>query len=412
MINHLKNINHYVFGIMLTFAYIFNISFNINPVLSTGRFAFLIMFLFWGKDVFYKILTFIKQRKIQMIVFFSIFILSLFQFAINNLEDSVMLSRISWFLIYSIFGSFLYCSMCRNSLKKAMIYIYVAVIIQSFFVLFSIFSIEFKLWVNSTLVNTGNIDFTDGVRFPGLSNGGGATLSLQLALGICAAFFLFINESNIRNKLLILTFSSVICISTIFVGRTGLYIGFFMIFFMIINFIKKPSHLIIASCFYAVIGMGLFFINNEINNLLMENVDINRLTNWAFDILLSGESTSAQGFVADFYRLPDFNILHFLFGTGRVVYFDGTNYSAHDSGYIQTGYAIGVIFSLSFYIALFSIYFFQLRKATGYVKVLGAIFISMVFLLEVKEPFIFKYSLPFFVFVYLQLASRFQYNSK
>ena len=93
-----------------------------------------------------------------------------------------------------------------------------------------------------------------------------------------------------------------------------------------------------------------------------------------------------------------------IIGTGRVRSITGNgNASGHDSGYVQTYYSLGLLLAIFFYIffLIFAIFLIQRNKFQKYYdskkqKILYLL-ILIVFVIEIKEPFIFHYSFPFFV---------------
>ena len=91
-------------------------------------------------------------------------------------------------------------------------------------------------------------------------------------------------------------------------------------------------------------------------------------------------------------------------GTGEV--FDlrfMKNASGNDSGYIQTYYSSGFILAIAFYIS----YFWFLLKETKSKNLFSFLFIIiLMFIIEIKEPFIFKYILPFFILNLILLTNK------
>jgi hypothetical protein len=96
-----------------------------------------------------------------------------------------------------------------------------------------------------------------------------------------------------------------------------------------------------------------------------------------------------------------------IIGLGRVESESGYgNASMNDSGYIQTYYSLGLIMSAVFYLTYFCLSFFRWLNSKRNPLIL--IFLIIVFLVEYKEPFIFKYSLPFLLTTFLVYENKFQ----
>ena len=91
-----------------------------------------------------------------------------------------------------------------------------------------------------------------------------------------------------------------------------------------------------------------------------------------------------------------------LVGTSLVVRGD-VNASGHDSGYIQTYYALGAGAALAFYVGFLLLSLSTIVRRSDRLPLL--VFLLSLFVIEVKEPFLFKYSAPL-AFVLALLATR------
>lgn len=400
-----RNLSHFFF-VFLTFGLVFNLSFTAAPFFSTGRLSFLCMLALYWRDAFNMTLKFALRYPLVLNLFLLLIPFSMAWLAINGTEDTVMLSRAFFFLIFSVLGAFLYVRMCRFNLSLAMIYYMIAMLIQALLVFITVLDPDFRDWVQEALVTGGNIDFSAGVRFSGLTNSGAASVAVQLGLGVAASLVLFSLSRSAWSKLGLLLAAIMITIATIFVGRTGLYLSLLMLFGFIL--LSRRSLFIsvlligsvwMASSFISSVGSGGIKIENN-------EVKLDRTVNWAFDIFLVGESSTADALVSELKTFRELSAADILVGTGRVTETDGSNFSKHDSGYIHSLFALGLPLAISFYAALFWVYWSMLRYMRGKLKVMGLILVALVFILEVKEPFIFKYTLPFFVLVYLYLAQH------
>jgi hypothetical protein len=392
--------------VALTFGLVFNISLSAAPAFSSGRIAFLVMMVLYGEDAFALIVRFARRHRFFTALSLLLLPFTLLWLALNGTEDSVMFSRVFWFLVYSVSGAFLYVRMCRYDLSSAMSFYLLAMLIQSMFVFLSVFDPDFRNWVDSALVNAGNIDFTEGVRFAGLSNGGGAALSLQLSLGVVAALVLFTRSGSLLARLGFVLCALSITAATIFVGRTGLYVSVLAMlgFLMLPGRSLAVATLLITSICAA--GAYMQSVAADGVDLAGNDVKLERTANWAFDVLLAGESTSASSLTMELPNTREMTITNLLLGSGRVEESDGENYARHDSGYLHSLYALGLPLSLLFYGALFAVFWGTLRPVHGELKAIGVMLVILVFIVEIKEPFIFKYTLPFFVLVYVYLARQ------
>jgi len=178
----------------------------------------------------------------------------------------------------------------------------------------------------------------------------------------------------------------IICgISTVFVGRMGLIISAVFIFGYLLF-----SFSIIKIRNWAYICLGILVIYQLISSLSfyvsrIDNFNEDYFLNWAFGSFI-GKDTSFEDIANQ--PIPPISI-ETVFGTGMVTGPDGiSNASGHDSGYVQTYYSMGLILSVTFY--LFLAYVLAL-----YVKghgVIAWLLFMVIFVIELKEPFIFKYN--------------------
>lgn len=385
----------------ITFGLVFNLSFSSYPSASTGRLALAVMAMIYGRDALLLIRRFAISNSLSLLVLIAPLPFSMFWLSFNGGEESTMVSRASWFLLFVVLAAFLYVRMCQHKLSLAMAYFLVAMLAQAIFVFYSMLNPDFRIWVDRILVESGNIDFTDGVRFSGLSNGGGAALSVQLSLGVASAIVLLSQTKSYWIKNILIIAALFLTASTIFVGRTGLYLSILMLLFTPFLFRKG---LLLSFILLFIFSFFVYPLVQEVaeSGVEIENnqIKLDRTMAWAFDVIITGESSSAEALASDLSYARELSSLELLIGSGRVLDANGYNYANHDSGYLQTIYAIGLPLSVAFYLVLFLIYIRLLRFEKGNLKVIGLALALMVLALEIKEPFVFKYTLPFFVFVY------------
>lgn len=395
----------HIVGVVVAFFYVFNLSFSVLPSFSTGRIAFAyLLFRSWRK-VGGHLHVFFHRFFLESMAFVLLICYSFLLFIINDANDGVMLSRVFWFFIYSVIGVYLYVVYCDFN-RRAIYYFLGAIVVQVICVVWSVVSPGFRAFSDAVLINSGNIDFSDGVRFSGFSGGGGSTLALVLSLGIFAIASIYSSSINLFLRGCLLLLCLLICLSEVFVGRTGLYIssGLFFVLLLAHRGVVYPLICVIILLVVAVWYMlsGDYFLDIIDGG----DIKIDRTIDWAFDIIVAGESSSANALISDLYDLRPITLYEFIFGTGRVVDVDGQNYCRHDAGYIHTFYAVGIFFTLIFYGALLSILIRLVRCLRGRDKLFGYLMIGMVFLLETKEPFIFKYAMTFFVFVFALVGHK------
>lgn len=406
LLNAAINPLSFALKVVLTFGLVFNLSFTAAPVLTSGRIAVFCMFLIYGSACYKLFVKFIEEFKLGFLVFFTLIPFSLCWMVFNGTDDVVMFSRALWFLIYTLMATFLYARMSEYNIRSAMSYYMVAIIIQAFFVFNTVVDPDFRDWVEHVLVMGGNVDFSEGVRFSGFTNSGAASVALQLGLGVAAALVLFSQSRSNFSRIVLLFSAIVISISTVFVGRTGLYVSLlFLLAFIPIS----GRSMIVPFTLIFIMGFAVAYIYSFSSGgfeVASGGANLDRTFNWAFDVFIFGESDSANSLASTLSNVRELSVSELLIGSGRVINHDGSNYSGHDSGYIHSLYSLGLPLSLLFYATILYIFLRHLRKLSGRLKYIGVMLVLLVFLLEIKEPFIFKYTLPFFVFVFLYLARK------
>ena len=123
---------------------------------------------------------------------------------------------------------------------------------------------------------------------------------------------------------------------------------------------------------------------------------LSRTLNWAFSIFTGEDNTLSN---LSGMGVPSLGVDTLLFGYGVVKLAAGGNASGSDMGYIQVYYLMGMSMALMFY-SILAFYLFRYWHNAGRNSLL-ALLILPLFLVEMKEPFIFKYMYCFFIFTVL-----------
>lgn len=395
---------HFGFLAVISFLYVFDLSFVGYPSISTGRVALLLMLLLHGREISVGLVRFVLANRFFFLVLSVLLVYAFVSLALNGVNDRVLLSRVVWFVTFSIVGAHAYLVTCGYDIYKAMLSFALATLIQAGFVFLSVIDPGFREWAQSSLEQGGHIDFTDTVRFSGLSNSGGALLSVQLALGVAACVVLAQLRNETMERLRCVLIASIITLATVFVGRTGFFVSLLLLLVLLASF-RGVFLITLAISAVAFSAHRIFARIEQGINVNDNQIDLERTLNWAFELFLYGESSSASVLIADLANLREMTVPMLVFGSGRVSDSDGANYAGHDSGYIQALYSLGLPLSVVFYIAILYLFVRMLRVTDFVTRRIGYCLVLLMMMLEVKEPFIFKYTIPFFILVFT-LASR------
>ena len=356
-----------------------------------------------GKDLFRAVCRqppsfFVGSAGIAICLIWSIII-----FAFLGDDDTTQISRLIHFFIYCVVAPLLVATYSRFDIRVFLFSYGGAALLQTGFIYASLLSSDVRELFSDHIVLLGNYDFFHPFRAIGLSNSGGALLSIAQALGVAALLLaLRLSASSLPLKFLTWLIIFLIVISIFPVARTGLVLssifiavyGFSSLFSngsFIFNFTRS---LLLMAAMGSLIAFLLF--------ILVDDLYLSYFIDWSSEILSFSNSDSYQTFTA--MRVPELEVKT-LMGTGNVITPSGGNASGHDSGYIQTYFALGLFMTLLFYASV-AIFFYDYARRSKFKGVLiGGLLIM--FLLDIKEPFIFKYIEFSFLF---SLALFFYFN--
>ena len=386
----------FLINTILIFCIIYNFSFLKLPGLTSGRVVFVFICI---KSIYdYKS----TRSNINLVRFLSflalLFTASLIQYL--NSMDFIQSSRILWFSIYSIITPFLLRKYILN-LEEFLYSILFATSLQSIIAINSFLNPSFKESILNTIVVGGN-DIGDMIyRAIGFSSSSGAALSVTQFCGVFAGLMLFKYSYNTVVRSPIIWLGILCCLlSTLIIGRTGLIISLLSIFYFLFSIINSKKIIIIS--IIAIMISQINFISileSKTNGILGFETDI--FLNWIDDGLELENNNTAIAIKE--MPIPPLS-LRTILGTGEVFDFRFMkNASGNDSGYIQTYYSSGLILAIAFYIS----YFLFLFKETKSKNLFSHLFIIiLMFIIEIKEPFIFKYVLPFFILNLILLTNK------
>ncbi len=372
---------------LLIFCIIYDISFVRLPGLTTGRIAF--VFICFKSISDYKSTRFNRDLVYFLSFLALLFTASLIQYL--NSMDFVQSSRILWFSIYSIITPFLLRKYFLN-LEEFLYSILFVTSLQSIIAINSFLNPIVKQSILNSIVVGGN-DIEEGIyRAISFSGSSGAALSVIQFCGVFSGLMLLKYSYHTVLRSTIIWLGIFCCLlSTLIIGRTGLICSLLSIFyflFSIINFKK----IVVFSVVALLISQINFISILERQTEGVQGFKVDFFLNWIEDAFALKNNNTAEAISG--MPIPPLSLKTIL-GTGEVFDIQNMkNASGNDSGYIQTYYSLGFILAIAFYIS----YFLFLLKETKNKNVFSLLFIIiLMFIIELKEPFIFKYILPFFI---------------
>ncbi|SDW70585.1 hypothetical protein SAMN05444338_104136 [Flavobacterium degerlachei] len=396
-----NEIFNFIGKLLFIFGFLYDINFTFLPSFTSARLAFLFLLLLFLK----KNHGISKNALYYILVLFFVFSIALIQFVL--VPDSTQLSRILWFSIYGVISPFLFVNFLKSR-NEFLILVSVAAAIQAVLSIFSFINPSVKALFYNLVIFTSNFEEDQVLRAVAFASIGGAGLSVIQSLGVISSIALLkINNFGIYRTILIWLMMAITVVSIFLIGRTGLFISLLCIFIYFISEIKSLKKIIVIS----LVILGIYQINTiDILENLTSNVDgfsVDMFTAWienAFNI----ENNDTSEALASMPIPPV--TFQTIIGTGRVVHESGVgNASMHDSGYIQTYYSLGLLTAIYFYISYIIFLIFQVGKGkSGYLYFL----ILLMFIIEIKEPFIFQYVFPFFVLSMILISDKIEFKEE
>lgn len=247
----------------------------------------------------------------------------------------------------------------------------------------------FSLWVyNHLYIDDGRLysEVMGGTRVVCI-DAAGATASVIFFAGFICAVYLFYNDKRCRQRILLAQYCYVM-FSLFFIGRTGLYLGIILLFFVSLDLFIKQKRLIIWLSGLAVFGMLLI-----IGYVLFapDSYSKSHYIGWIGELFIKGIGEGSTFDIIAKMEIPKLTQETF-WGTGLVY---GVTESGveimHDSGYIRTYAALGIPGLILYYGAIYGYYLTNLLHIRDKRNSLILLFFLLgVALCEYKEPFMGK----------------------
>ena len=395
--NHSKWYNQ-VISFVLIFFIIYDINFNFLPYFTTGRIAFLFLLITNFNRIHFDNLFYWGCTIFALLLFYS-----LFQSIYSS--ESIQTSRLFWFIIYGWVLPYLVLFYLKKA-EQVYFFVFLAATLQAILVFVMFFNIEIRFQIMGMLKVVTNITQLETLqRAFGFTSLTGSAFSVVQASGFFSGIYYLSRTSfnSILFKLFIWIGLIGILLSTVLIGRTGLLISIFFLvyYFIFISNTKQKIIFLLISFFLYQIDFESSFINLTEN---IEGFKSEWFITW-IEEAFNFRKNSTLDELNTMY-IPPITI-ETIIGMGRVESESGFgNASMNDSGYIQTYYSLGLIMSAIFYLSYFCLSFFRWLNSKRDPLIL--IFLIIVFLIEYKEPFIFKYSLPFLLTTFLVYENKFQ----
>ena len=367
----------------LVFMLVYNISFKAAEFASTGRVAIVLMLLCLLRLEPPRLPP--LERWVYLLFLPVPYVLMQFVFV----GDFGQLSRLVHLALYSFVGAWCAVRLAGSS-QRFLLAFFSAAAVQSLFVLYSFVSLDYRAWYDAYVASGSNFDASYLYRATGLSSTTGSSLSVVQALGVLCGWLLLRSKAlagrhEQRWQALVLLGMLLMVGSCIVVGRTGLILS--MLFLALAAANLPPRMLLWAMLLllFSAYGVGRLF---NLDALLPDDFSVEFFSQWAFGFL-SGNDEVLE--TLNEMPIPPLS-LETLLGTGLASLVDGANPSGHDSGFVQTYYAMGLPLTALLYSVYLLVLLHLMRWLPWHLRApLALLFFS----LEFKEPFLFKYIVMF-----------------
>lgn len=407
------------------FFFLFSVKFTFLPahsyqlVLLIASFYVIIDYIRNRKNLF----SISSEFKIFTYLYLLLFLWIVISYGFNGFEDPYMIKKIIILFIKSILCSliFVYIFLKFNiSFKNLILYLQIIIFIQALFVIFYFFNIDFKNWTLDFIPASGNLDPRLDFRSRGLMNGASATGSLMMSFGlIFTAYLAVVSEVKKRYFFYFSISFSLILISIFFIGRTGFlivpFVGFYFLFIYIYKKEFRNNIKIFVGYIFTYLSIGFVFLSilMYLNLLSIDLTKFNTVLNWVTnEINFQNGSMEIKTLtiLSSHWFVPD-DIKTFLFGNPSS--FDEERISS-DIGFIRILYGFGIIGSILFYGFFIFVFLKMIQKLEKIEeKLIIIIFAILLFITEIKEPFLFKVSInSFILLLFLFINFNPSYNKK
>lgn len=380
-----------IFYFILFFCWISPLSLNFLPI-STGQISSIVFLLYITHSLFFR-----SEGK-TFLFFILIVTASNAYYSLLTTINANYDYSLSYLLVLHVIqygsGAYFFSDLVKRdriSIDHITNFLCLTCVILSVSALLSYLFIDFRMFLANMLPQHGNVLPEEQMRVRGLSNGGAADHSMQIALCSIGLVYKYIVSESVSKKLLYLFAFSLALIGNVFIARTGFLVSTFILISGVLLFDKKRFQFICISLFSigsaCILILALLPLFDELTNGFFSEKTLPWFLSM-FSIFTSGEVNSSNRELLSMLYIPhDLSVL--LFGSGGFTYFLDSPRS--DSGFIKFVFSFGVVATLAFvtYVLYVSFTLYRMRTINK-VYALFSIFLFFALILCIKEPFLIK----------------------
>jgi hypothetical protein len=279
-----------------------------------------------------------------------------------------------------------YCQKNNIYSETIILFVLAAVVLNSIIILIQLNFEGFRAFIESFLTEAGNINYTEGFRYRGLSASGGAGLSITLPVALILSLFLLQGK-----KINLITFVAIFVVlfsSALVIGRTGLlFLPIGALIYTALTYkkllsIKMAMNYVFFLALLTIFSAAFYeYISNYLSDKFGEG-----FMNYAFDFMLKGkegfEEEGTTDMIREFLGVLPLKFPEALIGYG---FYGGSEfYPWTDSGYSRMFLSVGFPLGIMFYAVVF--YLFTSGYKNSKNKYLLLSILTILLISETKEP--------------------------
>ena len=400
MFHFLISFIYYIFNVLVLFGFLFEIP--ISGSLTSRRASCLVavIVLVLNRRKLYALMHNLIIKRLQkaicllLICLFLVLISSSFVYFQDNNSSYLQPWYFVNLFLYVIVFSFFRVTRFKDAREFLLIYV-TCFLIQTAVVYYAVINTAFRLLIFN-LFYSGDDRFEryveNGTRIMGIA------LHSSTGSIICSTSIVLLTYCYLKKhiqSILYFTLSILFVSMTMFIGRTGLLVEILCFVYAVISGKNKNRAIKLFFASFAVL-ISIYIVLNLIS--VTDSGGGNYLMEWICSAFTSKGRQDTMDIIVR--KLPPLSY-EFIFGTsvmnGRTP--DGIRFDT-DSGYIMMYASLGIVGSLFYYLAHYNLYLItNIKKRAKVIYHFFWLIILISFVIEYKEPFMFKYIFSYIIMV-------------
>lgn len=331
----------------MIFLFIVFLFIILNPYTLIGPLGYYAALPFFGLSALFGIKSFKKEVFCCFLVLILISFVGFFSSVLHGITQLEHVKVAVSILIYYFVGIGLFFGFRKRVLFDEFLLaaLYIG-ILNGVVILVQVQIPEFRAFLESVFVESGNIDWAEGFRYRGLASGGGASLSVLSAFMVYISLYLY----GVKKIGALISAASlaVLVSSVFFIGRTGVLL--IAVAFVLYAVTQGWRNIKIIAFTTSLAIFVLFFGLDYIKEFLVQEYG-EGFYRYSLGFFLEGregiEDEGTAGIISEFLMTVPTQFPEILIGYG---FYGGSDfYPWTDSGYARMFLSVGFLFGFVFY---------------------------------------------------------------